>query len=401
VALGDAGVPALTWGLRKEDSPVKRVLLGVMAKVPGLALPLVPASRYHAASLEALARLGPKACAAMPVLVEALQRPGAELHGEGFQAAFVAIGPTAIEPLTRAIRSLRPAAARYVLAAWGELLTRAEVDPETMDAVMAEAGWCLAASDEVLVAQAALLLARLGPRASQAVPALVRVLEAPEMRMGPAAHAAILALGQIGAGAEVVVPALVVCLGEPDIRLRQAAAAVLGAFGPAASLAVPPLARALWYPDDHAFSAVAEALGRIGSAATDAAPELVRGLDHGAAFVRAVAALNLSRVQPDPVLAVPALVNALRDEDHFVRAQAAAALGRLGPAAATPALTALLADAEEAVQIAAIEALGAIGPAASGAATELRRARSNRQAGLGRYVLAALDRIEPPGEGAD
>jgi HEAT repeat protein len=71
-------------------------------------------------------------------------------------------------------------------------------------------------------------------------------------------------------------------------------------------------------------------------------------------------------------------------------------LGGFGPAAAfaVDALGCALADPDESVQVAAIEALAAIGPAARPAVPLLQRARGNRQAGLGRHVLAALGRIE-------
>jgi hypothetical protein len=71
-------------------------------------------------------------------------------------------------------------------------------------------------------------------------------------------------------------------------------------------------------------------------------------------------------------------------------------LGRFGASAATAAnqLAIALHDGDEAVQISVIEALGQIGPGAAGAVAGLKRARSNRQAGLGRYVVAALAKIE-------
>jgi HEAT repeat protein len=159
---------------------------------------------------------------------------------------------------------------------------------------------------------------------------------------------------------------------------------------------VGSLRRALWNPDAEVFAEVAHALGSAGPAARAAAPDLIRGLSHARPIVRASAAMNLARVRADPGLALAPLVDLLRDEDGYVRSRAAWALGQYGADArgAVGDLAEALHDSSETVQIAVIEALGSIGPGAIGAVDDLKRARSNRQAGLGRFVLAALERIE-------
>jgi HEAT repeat protein len=253
-----------------------------------------------------------------------------------------------------------------------------------------------AAVDDALRAKAAAVLGGFEAEAEPAVPVLLNLVRADVRGGSLSARAALEAVNRIGGARECVGPTLVECLQSGDERLRRLAAAGLGRWGADAAFAMRSLRQALWTPDASVFPEVAMALGAIGRAAGDAAPELIRGLRHERAMVRATAALNLARVGSDPALAVPALAAALKDEDAYVRSRSAWALGQLGAAAVSAAddLASALHDENEAVQISVIEALGAIGPGAVETVPELERARSNRQAGLGRYVVVALERIE-------
>jgi HEAT repeat protein len=81
---------------------------------------------------------------------------------------------------------------------------------------------------------AAKALGSIGPSASNAVPILVQALRGPEMLDY---HSAV-ALGRIGTPA---VPALIKALGDPKVRVRESAAFALGEIGPSAKAAIPIL----------------------------------------------------------------------------------------------------------------------------------------------------------------
>jgi HEAT repeat protein len=254
-----------------------------------------------------------------------------------------------------------------------------------------------------LQARTAVLLGGYGAAAESAVPALLRLIRTDAGQGGASARAALEAINRIGGDRELVGPVLVECLQSSDERLRRLAASGLGGWGSDAAFALGSLRKALWAPNASVFPEVATALGSIGTAAREAAPDLLRGLNHESAMVRATAAASLARVGSDPAVAVPALVESLQDEDPYVRSRVAWALGRFGAdaAAAVQPLAIAVHDGNEAVQIPVIEALGEIGPVAANAVADLNRARSNRQAGLGRYVMTALERIENRSEATE
>ncbi len=83
-------------------------------------------------------------------------------------------------------------------------------------------------------------LGNIGPRASEAVPSLLRWATNGE---GPQACHAITALGRVGAEPHRVLPVLTNALSDPNVR--PCAASALGEFGTNASLAVPALVRLL------------------------------------------------------------------------------------------------------------------------------------------------------------
>jgi hypothetical protein len=87
------------------------------------------------------------------------------------------------------------------------------------------------------------ILARLGPAAKEAAPALLRrgIVHTNAIPRYDAAYA----LGQIEADPELAVPALIKCLSDPDSLVRGQAAEALGKFGVKAKAAVPALLE-LW-----------------------------------------------------------------------------------------------------------------------------------------------------------
>jgi hypothetical protein len=126
-------------------------------------------------------------------------------------------------------------------------------------------------TDPFVRAEAARLLAGLGPAIREAVEPLLDVAyldSTTEVRAQ-----AIEALGCIGARADLVVPALISLLQEQDLEIRQAAVCALRSFGPAAAEALPAVLRTLSKEEELAEAAL-ETLEALGPAAREAAPEL-------------------------------------------------------------------------------------------------------------------------------
>ena len=228
-------------------------------------------------------------------------------------------------------------------------------------------------------------LARIGPEAKEAVPALIAALK--DKDDGVRSFAAE-ALGRIGKEA---VPALIVALKDQNAGVRNSAVYTLGRIGPEAKEVVPALIAALKDKDDGVRSFAAEALGRIGK---EAVPALIAALKDQNAVVRPLATYALGRIGKE---AVHALIAALKDQDAGRRSSAAEALGEMRPEAkeAAPALIATLKDQDAGVRRYAAEALGRIGPGAKEAAPALIAALKDHDADVRRSAAQALGLIGP------
>jgi HEAT repeat protein len=112
--------------------------------------------------------------------------------------------------------------------------------------------------DTYVVVSAA--LARIGPAATEAIPALVSELSSPD---GGRRWRAARTLGRIGPGAADAVPALVAALGDPSEGVRLRAARALGRIGPDARSAAAALQRATGDSDAGVRREAEEALARL------------------------------------------------------------------------------------------------------------------------------------------
>ena len=122
--------------------------------------------------------------------------------------------------------------------------------------------------DRVAAAEA---LAKLGPRAGDAVPALVGILaqKHPPILLERAADKALRAIGRDAA------PELVALLKAGKVATRLGATKALETIGPAATAAVEPLIKAMETDDDYGVRiGAARALGAIGAGAAAALPAL-------------------------------------------------------------------------------------------------------------------------------
>jgi HEAT repeat protein len=275
-----------------------------------------------------LARLGPKARGAVPVLRKALndRRPEVRIDAAIALISIDPPAPEAVRVLTVALEagqeeaydapdalgSLGPAAGSALPVLIGlvekagggasiEALVR--IDPAGK-ACIPSLIRALENKDPSVVATAANALGLLGPRAIQAVPALAAVLKRNFDSGGDETPFvdAVKALGRIGPGARSAIPALIAAMKPPRAVLAgrgfgreedkieygtaAAAARVLGAFGPEARTAVPTLIDILRdrLKDDDNWEARREAalaLGQIGPDARAAVPVLRKVVDEG------------------------------------------------------------------------------------------------------------------------
>ena len=120
--------------------------------------------------------------------------------------------------------------------------------------------------------RAAAILARLGPSAKEAVPALIRAAQSGDPL---ARHEALLALGAIGPAAVAAVPVAVKSLEDVDPNVRYSACYALGKIGPPAMAASDPLRQVLSDSDPFLSLVAAWALARIAPDCSDTVPKSV------------------------------------------------------------------------------------------------------------------------------
>jgi HEAT repeat protein len=260
-------------------------------------------------------------------------------------------------------------------------------------------------------------------------------------------------LQDLGSTASNAVPALTKLLDHEDWKVRRTAATALGRIGPMAASAIPRLVQMvrdehevvrdkkdyfqLLDENDDPRDAAAKGLGRIGAAAVG---HLISLLGDENGDVRGAAAEALGESDEHAATTVPELMQVLHDKNWEVQSKAAAALGSIGPPAAA-AVSDLIQILQEAGSSGAVGkrlvgdtiltrgrdyglmdwgalellrtvawALGRIGSAASAATPALLELQTDsRDDALSRGVAEALAAIDPaadassiliPGSGA-
>ena len=192
-------------------------------------------------------------------------------------------------------------------------------------------------------------LAKIGPDAAAALPALSEALRSHDATTALWARYAV---AKITGETRKHVGAIIQALDDRRVYAGMAATALAG-FGADAREAVPKLISMLGprnRPDDRWSAAFA--LAEIGPHSRSAVPALAEALSDPDEKLRWYSAFALGEIGRDSVSAVPALIQALDDFDDDVRGYAARALGRIGPAArqAIPHLEPLLSDENESVR---------------------------------------------------
>ena len=175
-------------------------------------------------------------------------------------------------------------------------------------------------------------LAKFGPAAREAIPALIQSLRT-EADFGVLLAVAS-ALSAIGADA---VPALAQVLTDGEVREVERSiygklfptVCALSKIGPAARAAVPALVRVLGDANRSVREEAAEALGTIGADAASAVVALRTALTDQEWTVRTNAARALGQIGRPAEIAVPALQKALDDTSEFVRKAAGEAIANI------------------------------------------------------------------------
>jgi HEAT repeat protein len=232
--------------------------------------------------------------------------------------------------------------------------------------------------EEIDVSATPRALAHLGPKANAALPALIGLAQKVHDRGD-----ILRALVQIDPGGKVCVPALIEVLKSDDCDYVAVAANCLGLLGPRAKEAAPALAQVLTREfEENERSMISDP--------------------------KVSAAKALKRIGASAVSTVPELIVALREAGDFSAAAAAAnVLGSFGPKAkaAVPYLIETVKAQEKdtedwRVREAAILALGRIGPDAKVAIPVLRNAMKDfgKRLQASTEVLIALYQLEPDGK---
>ena len=351
----------ILWKLGWAETPDKQ-LIALLADVLK-----DPEPRLRARAVQALGRIGFRARAAVPALLDVLG--DAELDkalGKGetdlvigtlarMKAAAVPglmeVVKDEARPFLRAFQALRALGGMGRAASPAQpILAAVMKDSNRALAVAAAGAYARAGGDDakalpilkdglrdktpLVIKAAALAVERLGPRGRVLVPELLPLLKHPEREVRLlAAHA----VSTMGADARPAAPALAELLkkGDGGNGPWDEIGKDLERLGPNAAAAVPALIDQLTNLGERDPRPILHVLAKIGPRAKPALPALLKLLEKGESRDEVIKVLG--EIGPE---AVPALLAQFGDESEYRRADAARALGRIGPAArdAIPAL---------------------------------------------------------------
>jgi HEAT repeat protein len=286
--------------------------------------------------IQALARFGGEAKAAVPALLETLEKhppiKDAKEASLGYYAvqALGNIGPAAAEAVPTLLKCLQMDDAYYRREAMYALGGIGIAHPDVLPALRSRLTQKDSAWDREAAARA---LTRIGLEARAAVPDLLAVLAIIDVKSPGNETSSILeALARIDPTAKGVVPAMTAILQNKEAKreLRQLVVFTLAEMGPAAKEAVPALIeelRASRKPTAVSFLAVKKALQAVGAEAVPALVNLVSAEKDNR--IRRYAIEVLGQIGPPAKAAIPALRQCLDSPDDIVRERAADALKRI------------------------------------------------------------------------
>jgi len=225
-------------------------------------------------AMSELAELGPAASDAVPVLMQALTRPGdpEDLRSLRMNAGFALghMGEKAVKPSIEALSHDEREVRFYAVQALG--LNGAKARPAIPHLLQ-----MLEDADENLRGNLAESLGRIGDERGEVAAALVKLLDDQESSVRASA---VQGLGHLGGPAKPAVPALIKLLKDEgqESYVRGHAATALGKIGPVTEEVIPALIETLQTEDAHVRGVAAYALYLIGAEAEAAIPALTKVL---------------------------------------------------------------------------------------------------------------------------
>jgi len=384
VKLGPNAVPSLGAALRGKDDDLAgecAILLGEIGtdSIPVLVNVLndkqfLSNPRRIKSIVNALGNIGPDA---VPLLVHATaDEKGFNLRTLIIMQTLNEIGPPAIPGLTKSLERA-PVTRRFIVAIVLRDLNDVSTVPISIKLL----------NDEYREVRsvAANALQKLGQKAKDAVPALIRatdvgnihsVKQADSLKWEPYENfrgEAIAALGTIAPDSREVFEILIKALNDKDPAVRNAAATTLGKLGKKAEPAVPNLIKALKDMNGQVRKNVVAALGSISPKAEGVLTALIEELNEKNPAIRAEVAKAFGQMREDSNKVMPKLIQMMGDSSGTVRIAATNALGQIGKDSKTavPFLITALKDKDERVRRNATRALANIGPGAQDAAIPL------------------------------
>ena len=169
-------------------------------------------------------------------------------------------------------------------------------------------------SNPMIRQAAAGALAKMGPAAQAAKPALLRCLQGDPS--APVRSNAACALGWLGKDPELI-PPLIKALDDQDKEVRRYAAYALSLLSPTSAPAVPKLIERL--EDPHMAYMAARALGAIGAPARPSIPQLIKALRRDNSLARMEFVIALGKFGPEAKQAIPDLLVLANDTDPHVK----------------------------------------------------------------------------------
>jgi HEAT repeat protein len=387
--LGPEAIPVLCRVLRVSDDRGWPSLRTLLAKGMASSFRTDLAARRREAAASLLARLGPRAVAAAPDLVERLADKDQGVIRSA-EKALACIGPACLPELVVALKDSRPA----IRGRAAELLSNKEAFGRAVFSTVGALVRTLDDPEAQVRAQAATVLGRLGDDRQPILRGLEQRLADP---VESVRVAALRALGELGPRAQSVSVALAGRLQDSSPQVQVEAARALWRIDHQSQEIVPVFIQGLKNQAVHWQAALA--LGEVGPAAREAVPALLEALQteiaHRPSRTPQSAALALSRMGPT---AVPGLVALLDHEQAPVRVGAALALAGQGTNAAPAAarLAEMLRDPDPEARMVAVLALGAIGPAARTARAKLAQLMNEGDEYLRAAVVATINRLGDP-----
>lgn len=341
-----------------------------------------PAERL--AAVEALHKLGTGAAPAMVPLAEALKDevPGVRLAAAETLGKFGARArTTAATALVEALQDPDPRVRLRVAQALWAVDRRGDLVVPVLQGL-------LQTDDEEIRTTVLNHLGSMGAEDRGAVRALGAALADPAV-----ARRAATMLEKLGPAATDAVPALTTALKSPDRETRSLVVQTLRKMGGAEGV-VAALLTGACDADDQVAGTAFTALREAKTTKSDV-PALAAGLKAESPRVRIFAAQALGKLGPDARDVVPALAEVVqKEEDRQARLEAVHAIGAIGPRALGGAVVlgqALNDRDDPALRLAAAEALGKLGSSAGLALQALLEAAKDKEpAGLHDLVVAAL-----------